>query len=235
MTAPLLAGTSAIGTDQAVALTKAAMRIGCDGALVLPPPYALPTSREVIAHFRSIAAVGLPIMAYNNPARTQINLDAAMIEKLADLDAIVALKDSSKNLFQKAETFHRVGDRLTVFTGMEPYGMTMIQRGARGIVSMIANVCCSDVVAYYEHAAAGRWEEGQKHQAVIDAVYEIISGFGTGNYPTVKACMNLLERHGGYTRQPYLPIEETTLQKMKEALEKIPFSSGATTKRTAAV
>jgi 4-hydroxy-tetrahydrodipicolinate synthase len=226
----LLAGTSAIGTDQAVALTKAAMRIGCDGALVLPPPYALPTAREVVGHFESIAAVGLPIMVYNNPTRTQVNLDATLMERIAGLDSIVALKDSSKNLFQKAETYHRVGDRLAVFTGMEPYGMTMIHRGAIGIVSMIANICCLDMVAYYEHAAAGRWAEGLKHQTVVDGVYEIISVFGAGNYPTVKACMNLLGRDGGYTRQPYLPLEESTLRQMKEALAKIEFLPGTRVK-----
>ena len=222
---PLLAGTSAIGTDQAVALTREAKRIGCDGALLLPTPYALPTPREVVAHFESVAKVGLPIMVYNNPNRTQINLDATLMDAIADFDSVVALKDSSKDLFQKSQTLDRVKGRLAVFTGMEPYGMTMIHRGAVGIVSMVANVCCADVVAYYEHAAAGRWAEGLKHQSVIDAVYAIISRFEAGNYPTVKACMNLLGRHGGFTRQPYLPLPEDTLQKMQEALDGIDFSA----------
>ena len=222
---PLLAGTSAIGTDQAVALTREAKRIGCDGALLLPTPYALPTPREVVAHFESVAKVGLPIMVYSNPNRTQINLDATLMDQIADFDSVVALKDSSKDLFQKSQTLDRVKGRLAVFTGMEPYGMTMIHRGAVGIVSMVANVCCADVVAYYEHATAGRWAEGLKHQSVIDAVYAIISRFGAGNYPTVKACMNLLGRRGGFTRQPYLPLPEDTLQKMQEALNAIDFSA----------
>ena len=221
---PLLAGTSTIGTDQAVVLTREAKKIGCDGALLLPPPYALPTSREVIAHFESVAKVGLPIMVYNNPNRTQINLNAALMDVIADIDLIVALKDSSKDLFQKSQTLNCVRDRLAVFTGMEPYGMTMIHRGAIGIVSMVANVCCKDVVAYYEHAAAGRWAEGLKYQSVIDAVYAIISRYNAGNYPTVKACMNLLGRHGGFTRQPYLPLSADILQNIQEELDAIDFA-----------
>ena len=172
---PLLAGTAAIGTDQAVALTRAAKKIGCDGCMVLPPPYALPSRREVIAHYKSIADVGLPVMLYNNPNRTQIDLVPALVDELAAFDAVVAVKDSSKDLFQKAETCRRVKDRLAVFTGMEPYALAMIQRGAVGIVS------------------------------IIDRAFEIIARHGLGNYPTIKAMMSILGLDGGEVRQPSSP------------------------------
>ena len=223
---PLLAGTAAIGTGHAVALTRAAKRIGCDGCMVLPPPYALPTRREVVAHYAAIAGVGLPVMLYNNPNRTQVDLVASIVEELAGFDTVVAIKDSSKDLFQKTETLNRVKDRLAVFTGMEPYGMTMIQRGAVGIVAMIANVCCADVVAYYEHAAAGRWDEGLRHQEVIDAVFGIISRHGLGNYPTIKAMMKVLGLPGGHARRPYLPPDDAVLARIGGELADIPFAAG---------
>ncbi len=215
---PLLAGTAAIGTDQAVALTRAAKKIGCDGCMVLPPPYALPSKREVIAHYKSIADVGLPIMLYNNPNRTQIDLVPSLVNDLAAFDAVVAVKDSSKDLFQKAETCHRVKDRLAVFTGMEPYALAMIQRGAVGIVSMIANVCCTHVVACFEHSFAGRYAEAIPHQDVIDRAFEIIAHHGLGNYPTVKAMMNVLGRGGGNVRQPYLPAPDDALASIRDEL-----------------
>ena len=215
---PLLAGTAAIGTDQAVALTRAAKKIGCDGCMVLPPPYVLPTKREVIAHYKSIADVGLPIMLYNNPNRTQIDLVPSLADELAGFDVVVAMKDSSKDLFQKAETCNRVKDRLAVFTGMEPYALAMIQRGAVGIVSMIANVCCTHVVACFEHSFAGRYAEAIPHQDVIDRAFEIIAHHGLGNYPTVKAMMNVLGRGGGNVRQPYLPAPDDALASIRDEL-----------------
>ena len=230
---PLLAGTAAMATDHAVQLTKAAKRIGCDGCMVLPPPYVLPTTREVIAHYKAIADVGLPVMLYNNPGRTQVNLVAAIVDKVAEFDSVVAVKDSSKDLFQKAETCARVKDRLAVFTGMEPYGMTMIQRGAVGLVAMIANVACADTVAYCEHASARRWDEGLRHQAVIDGLYEIIGRYGLGNYPSIKALMGLRGLPGGFARRPYLPPEPEVLAKMKADLARIHFATGSA-KRVAA-
>ena len=215
---PLLAGTSAIGTDHAVQLTRDAKKIGCDGAMVLPPPYALPTTREVVGHFKSIAQVGLPIMVYNNPNRTNVNLTAGIVEQLAAFDSVVAIKDSSKDLFQKSETCYRVRDTLAVFTGMEPYGMAMIHRGAIGMVSMIGNVCGADVVRYFEACVKKDWDTALKHQRVIDGVYEIVAKYGCGNYPTVKALMNILGKHGGHTRQPYLPLEEKALDGLRKDL-----------------
>ena len=99
---PVLAGTSAIGTREAVELTKAAKKLGMAGCMVLPPPYALPSRREVIAHFEEVGKVGLPIMLYNNPPRTSINIDASLARDLAKIDTIVALKDSTRDLYQKS-------------------------------------------------------------------------------------------------------------------------------------
>ena len=231
---PVLAGTSAIATAHTVALTGAAREAGCDGVMVLPPPYALPTTREVIAHFEAVARVGLPIMIYNNPNRTQINIDANLADKLADIDAVVCIKDSSKDLFQKSETLTRVRDRLVVFTGMEPYGMTMIHRGALGMVSMIANICGADVSAYYEDAAAGRWEAGLARQEMIDGAYGIVSRFGLGNYPTVKAAMRVLGRPGGDLRQPYLMAEPDTIDAIRDALAAIGLTRDGMGRRAAA-
>ena len=231
---PLLAGTSTIGTDHAVALTRYAKKIGYDGVMVLPPPYALPTIKEVIAHFEAIGKTDLPIMIYNNPPRTSINIDAALADRLAQIDMVVAIKDSSKDLFQKAETCARVKDRLAVFTGMEPYGLTMIQRGAVGIVSMIANLCARDVVAYCEHALAGRYGEAIPHQQMIDNCFQLVSRFGLGNYPTIKGCMKVLGRPGGELRQPYLMPDGATLEAFRQALAEIGLTAEAGAAQAAA-
>lgn len=218
---PLLVGTSAIGTQQAVTLTKAARKIDCDGAMVLPPSFAMPTDREILAHFASIASVGLPLMIYNNPKRTQINIRGAMAEQLAKIDTVFALKDSVADIFQMTETMSRIGDRLGYFIGLEQYAMTMIQRGADGIISVVSNIAAKNVVGYFNGSANGDIKDALRHQAVIDGLYDLIAVFGIGMYPFVKAAMNALGKNGGYPRQPYLPIDEARMPDLRQALAKI--------------
>jgi len=92
---PLIGGTSAIRTKDAVDLTRAAQRLNCDGAMLLPPPYVNPTEREVMEFFREVNMVGLPLMLYNNPGRTGVNIDSALMTRLLEFDHIVSLKDSA--------------------------------------------------------------------------------------------------------------------------------------------
>ncbi|HET6520523.1 MAG TPA: dihydrodipicolinate synthase family protein [Geminicoccaceae bacterium] len=206
--ARVIAGTSAIATRDAVALTRTAKDLGCDGAMVLAPPYALPNERELLGHFEAVAAVGLPLMVYNNPGRTQVNLTAGLIEKLCAFDSVVALKDSSKDLYQLAETLRTAGDRLAVFCGLEPYLLPMVQRGAVGVVSMSVNILGRDAVTFSDHLAAGRFAEARPLEAVIDRLYEAFYVGGYGAYVVLKECMNLGGRPAGWPRRPHLPMDD---------------------------
>ena len=223
----VLGGTSAIATHQAVALTRAAKDIGLDGAMVLPPPYAMPSRREIIAHFEAIAGVGLPIMLYNNPPRTGINIDPAMGAALAEFDTVVAFKDSTKDLYQMGETIYALSDRIAMFAGLEPYIMANMHRGAVGTVSMIANVCAPDVVEYYEHAAAGRWDACARAQRVVDECYHLLAQVGAPNYAFVKEAMAALGRPGGHARGPYLAMEPDQRRRMVAGLAEIAFKGQA--------
>lgn len=217
----LIAGTSAIATRDAVDLTRAALDLGYDGVMVLPPPYALPNEREVLAHFEAVAGVGLPIMVYNNPGRTQINLTGATVDKLCAFDAVVALKDSSKDLYQISQTIRMVGDRLAVFSGLEPYAIAAIQRGAVGIVSMSANIIGRQAVTFYDHAAAGRWAEAHAIEAVMDRLFEAFYDGGYGPYVVIKECMNLVGRPAGWPRRPHLRIDDAGRQRLARTLAEI--------------
>ncbi len=220
---PVLAGTSAIGTREAVELTKAAKKLGMAGCMVLPPPYALPSRREVIAHFEEVGKVGLPIMLYNNPPRTSINIDAALARDLAKIDTIVALKDSTRDLYQKSETIYAVGDKFAMFAGLEPYILSNVHRGAVGTVSMMANVCGPDMVEYFGLCAKGRWEEAKGPQKTVDRLYHLLSNAGAPNYVFVKEAMEILGRAGGGTlRRPYLRVDDATRKKIEAGLAEIP-------------
>ncbi len=214
----VVAGTSSIGTRETVALTRAAKDIGLDGCMVLPPPYAMPARAEVIAHFHEVADVGLPLMLYNNPPRTGINIDASLLAELAAHEGVVAFKDSGKDLYQMSESIYAGRDRLAVFAGLEPYGLACFSRGAVGIVSTISNICAPDVVAYCEHLMAGRYTEVARNQEVIDRLYHLLAAAGAANYVFVKEAMAILGRPGGYPRKPYRPTDEATREKIRAGL-----------------
>ncbi|MFO0996319.1 MAG: dihydrodipicolinate synthase family protein [Alphaproteobacteria bacterium] len=230
---PVIGGTSAIGTREAVALTKAAKDLGLDGVMVLPPPYALPTRREVVAHFAEIGKVGIPIMIYNNPPRTSINIDAGYARELAKIDTVVALKDSIRDLYQMSETIYALSDTLAMFVGLEPYIMANVHRGAVGTVSMMGNVCMPDMVDYFNLCAAGKWEEAKASQKVVDRLYHLLQAVGAANYVFVKEAMAILGRAGGGgSRRPYLPIDDAQKKALEAGLREIPLKQGG--KRLAA-
>ena len=217
----LIAGTAAIATRDAVALTAAAQGRGCDGAMVLAPPYAQPSQRELFAHFREVAAVGLPLMVYNNPGRTQVNMPADVLEQLCENDSVVALKESSKDLYQIAETTCRLKDRLAVFSGLEPYALPTLQRGAVGIVSMGTNILGRQAIDLYTHFAGGRWQQAHEVEARLDRLYDAFYAGGYGAYVVIKECMRLMGRPAGWPRRPHLRPDEVGVRALANMLREI--------------
>jgi len=206
--ARVLAGTISLSTGTAVRLTRAAADAGCDGVMLTPPPYVMPSDRELFAFFEAVAAVGLPMMLYNNPARTQINLDRGMLTRLLELDAVAAIKDSAKDLGQLAETLSHLGDELAVFCGFEYYVTACIPRGAVGVASMSANVLGGEAVTLYESTVAGQWDRALSAQRRIDRLYEAMYRWGLNPYVVVKEAMRRRGRPGGWPRPPLLSLPD---------------------------
>jgi 4-hydroxy-tetrahydrodipicolinate synthase len=221
----VIAGTSAIATRETVALTRAAKDAGADGCMVLPPPYCMPGKAEVIAHMEAVAAVGLPVMVYNNPPRTGVNIDAAGAQRMAEIDGVVAFKDSQRDLYQLAETIYAVGDKLAVFAGLEPYALPALHRGAVGIVSTIANLIAEDVVACQAAATSGAWADAFASQQRIDKAYHLMAAVGAPNYVFVKAAMAALGRPGGFPRLPHLPLDAATGARVADGLSRMGLSA----------
>jgi len=215
----LLAGVAALATATSVKLTKAAKGLGMDGVLLLPPPYVLPNEAELMAFFAAVDAVGLPIMLYNNPARTGVNLDAKWLRKLAALKNVVALKESAKDIGQIADSLREVGDELAVFTGIEPYIVPTLQRGGVGVAAMAPNVLGSFAVEFFRAAARGDWAETVRRQPVIDQFYTRMYGAGINPYVVQKEAMTLLGRPSGFPRAPLLPMNDSQRASLKTLLD----------------
>ena len=215
----IIAGTSAIRTADAVELTEAAKALGCDGAMLLPPPYILPTEREVLEFFRSVDAVGLPLMLYNNPGRTGVNLNARLLSDLVVLQNVAALKDSSKDLAQLAQTIATHGERIAVFTGFESYAVPCIQRGAVGVVGIAANVLGVKAIEFANFAIAGDWNSTAALSPLIDQLYALCYDGKHNPYVMIKEAMRLLGRPGGWPRPPLLPLPPGDRDDLERTLE----------------
>ena len=128
---PVLAGTSATRTDDVVALTRYASEIGCDGAMVLPPIYIGIDERETVEFFSRVAGEsGLPIMLYNSPLAVMTELPARLVERLARIDNVVAIKDSSLDMNQVSDLVRLCGDDFKVFIGAEDLMLAAVAMGA---------------------------------------------------------------------------------------------------------
>jgi 4-hydroxy-tetrahydrodipicolinate synthase len=217
----MLGGVASLATATSVALTRAAKDLGMDGVLLLPPPYVLPNETELMAFFSAVDAVGLPIMLYNNPARTGVNLDARWLRRLAALPNVVALKESAKDIGQIADSLREIGSELAVFTGIEPYIVPTLQRGGVGVVAMAPNVLGKQAVEFYRAAARGDWAATTRMQGAIDQLYTRMYGAGVNPYVVQKEAMALLGRPGGVPRPPLAPMTDAQRKSLKTLLDQI--------------
>lgn len=218
---PVIAGISSITTGSAVGLASRAKDLGLDGALLLPPPYILPTDRELEAYISAVAEVGLPIMLYNNLPRTGVNLDVRWLTRLARHPAIVALKESSKDIHQIGATLREMGGELAIFSGMETYLGAFLQRGAAGVVAMAPNVLGERAVSLYRALLDGDVREARRLQQPIDLLYARMYSGVHNPYVVLKEGMRLLNRPAGHPRLPLLPFTESERREFREFLRTI--------------
>jgi 4-hydroxy-tetrahydrodipicolinate synthase len=217
----LIAGTTEISTRRAVRLTAIARDLGYDGALVLPPPYVLPTVREVVDHFTALDEVGLPLMVYNNPARTGVNLNAEYLGRLIHLERFVALKESTKDLGEAAATLRKFRDEIAIFPGLETYLIPSLLRGAAGVVSMAPNVLGADAISLFRLAADQEFAKAAAVQERIDRLYARMYLGDYSPYVILKEAMGLLERPGGAPRDPLLPMTAADRTDLKGLLAEL--------------
>lgn len=217
----LLAGISAISTDSAVELASQAKSLGLDGALLLPPPYIMPTDRELDAYVAAVAEVGLPIMLYNNPPRTGVNLDGRWLKRFVQHDAIVAIKESSKDIHQLSATIRDFGDELAVFTGMETYLSPTLLRGGAGVVAMAPNVLGARAIALYRAVRDGDLAKARGLQETVDRLYGYMYSGKSNPYVVLKEGMRILGRPGGHPRRPLLPLAHAERAELTQFLKAI--------------
>jgi len=215
---PVIAGTGANATAEAIHLSDNAMKMGADGLLLVCPYYNKPSQEGIYRHYRAIAdAVALPQVLYNVPGRTGVNMTSDTTCRLAEIDNIVAIKEASGNLTQVSEILARAGDRIDVLSGDDFLTFPMMACGAKGVISVSANAIPGRVKAMVQACLDGRWEEARKlHLALLDFHNAM---FIEANPVPVKTTLGLMGRIEPTVRLPLAPLMPASLEKLKTSLK----------------
>lgn len=153
---PVIAGTGANATDEAIEITKKAKKLGADGALLVTPYYNKPTQEGLYLHYKAVAdAVKIPIVLYNVPGRTAVNMLPSTVARLTECKNIVGIKEATGDMKQASEIIRLCGDRLTVLSGDDFTTFPMLALGGHGAISVTANVAPKDSADMYNAWMSG--------------------------------------------------------------------------------
>ncbi|MDP9920772.1 4-hydroxy-tetrahydrodipicolinate synthase [Variovorax boronicumulans] len=218
---PLYAGTGGATTRDAIALTQAAEALGADLALVITPYFVQPTQEELLAHYTAVArATKLPVMLYNNPPRTAVNvLPATLARCMQAADNIVGMKDSGGDLTQSIEYLLTTPRPALLFSGRDTIALSMMFHGAQGTISPAANVFPELMVRMYDALRAGRHDEALR---VSNIFAPLRAAWAWGSFPVViKEAMTLAGRSAGPTRPPVAALTEKVRADLRAVVERI--------------
>ncbi len=217
---PVYAGTGAVTTRDAVALTKMAEEAGVSAVSVLTPYFIRPNEEELFEHYSAIAkATQLPVLLYNNPQRTGVNLSAEFVTRASKIENIVGIKDSSGDVTLTSEYIRRTGDPFSVLAGRDTLIYGTLCYGGKGAIAATANVAPRGVVEIYEAFQAGDWKRSLEAQFRLAPLR---LAFDLGTFPVViKEALSLLGIDAGVGIPPVGGISTKAKAELKEILKKM--------------
>jgi 4-hydroxy-tetrahydrodipicolinate synthase len=214
---PVIAGTGSNSTAEALRLTKHAFEAGADGALIVCPYYNRPTQEGLYQHFKMIAEnVPIPIVPYNIPSRTGVNLLPGMVMKLAKIKNIVGIKEASGSIKQASDIIGLCGDGFAVLSGDDIFTLPLLAMGGAGIISVLSNVAPADMAGLVDAFASGDLAEAKalhhKMSPLIDALFMEV------NPIPVKAALSLMGRIKYEYRLPLCKMSDTNFDKLRKVM-----------------
>ena len=216
---PVIAGSGSNNTAYSIELSKYCQEVGADGLLIVTPYYNKATQNGLIKHYTAIAdSVDLPIILYNVPGRTGVNITPATVEKLSKIENIVAIKEASGNISQVAEIARLCGEDFAIYSGNDDQIVPILSLGGIGVISVLANVLPKETHDIVEKYLSGDVEESRKLQLSLNEL--VNSLFIEVNPIPVKAAMNLMGMEAGELRLPLTDISEQNLEVLKNNMVK---------------
>jgi dihydrodipicolinate synthase/N-acetylneuraminate lyase len=220
---PVFACTGAVLGKAVVDLAAAAAEAGCAGAMVLPPFFYRPNAEDIHAHYKSVSdAVDFPLMLYNFPAGSVAAMSFELIGRLADLERVVAIKETSGSYNAFYKILDLVGERIHVFCGqMTVFGVPALLMGAPGFIDTNPNLWGPQSVALYRAAVGDDLEGARVLQKTAMALHELVGVGGRNTYSWVKTGMNLVGLPGGVARLPQRPLGEDDTAELRRGLARL--------------
>lgn len=217
---PVIVGTGCNSTASAIDNTKFAKEAGADGVLVVTPYYNKATQNGLIAHFHAIAdAVDIPIVVYNVPARTSVNINPDTMAKIVKHKNIVAIKEASANIKQIMEISRLCSKDADIYSGNDDHIVPVLSCGGKGVISVVANVLPKETHEIVKLFMDGKPTEALALQHKINPLVDKL--FCEVNPIPVKQAMNFMGYDCGSPRLPLTPMEEENANKLKAEMEKL--------------
>ena len=216
--AKVLAGAGSNSTTEAIRLTQHAKKSGADGTLHICPYYNKPTQEGLFRHFEAVAkATDFPLVLYNIPGRTGVNMSPQTIARLAKIDSIVGIKEASGSLVQVSDIIEICPNDFTVLSGEDALTFPMLALGARGAISVTANLLPKKCAEMIEAADKGDWAKAKKNHYELAPMNRVL--FLETNPTPVKTALALMKKIEAEVRLPLAPLSPATLEELKKVLK----------------
>jgi 4-hydroxy-tetrahydrodipicolinate synthase len=217
---PVLAGAGGYDTAAVIERAREFQTIGADGILSVTPYYNKPTQEGLYQHYQAIAsAVSLPIILYNVPGRTGVNIEPATVIRLAEVDNIVAIKEASGNLSQIAAIAARAPERFLVLSGDDAVTVSLMAIGGRGVISVVSNEIPGEMTRLVQACLANNFAAAREIHRRYLSLMEV--NFIESNPIPVKAAMALMGLIEPIWRLPLVPPKAENLAKIRGVLESL--------------
>jgi 4-hydroxy-tetrahydrodipicolinate synthase len=215
---PVVAGAGGNATSEALALTKASEEAGANALLHVTPYYNRPNQEGLYRHFEAVAkATKLPVILYNVPTRTACDLLTETAVRLAELPNVVGIKDATGNLVRGAELIAKAGDKLTVLSGDDGTTFPLYALGARGVISVVSNVCPREMAEMWDAVKAGDWPRAKKLHYKLRVLMNML--FAEPSPAPTKAALHLLGRCSTEVRLPLVAATAGLVDQLRAELK----------------
>jgi 4-hydroxy-tetrahydrodipicolinate synthase len=214
---PVIAGTGANSTDETIMITRKAKEMGADGALLVTPYYNKPTQEGLYRHYKEVAeAVDIPIVLYNVPGRTAVNMLPQTVARLAEIKNIVAIKEATGDMRQVSDIIRLCGDRITVISGDDFTTLPLLLLGGKGVISVSANVAPRDVAGMIKAWEDGKIDEAKRLHYKLEPLNQ--SMFIETNPIPAKTALSMMGKIQEEFRLPLCPMSNENKDKLKNIL-----------------
>ena len=218
---PVFAGTGSNSTEEAISLTSHAEKIGADGALIVTPYYNKPTQEGLFQHYKAINdKCGIPIIIYNIPGRSVIDMSVDTMARLYELKNIIGVKDATGDLNRVNETLKKIGKDFIQLTGNDDNALEFNKRGGVGAISVTANIApklCSNFQKFSVSESDNEKNEAERLNKILQPIHH--SMFIESNPSPVKYAAKLMGLCDDVVRLPLVPVTDTTKETIKKTLK----------------